>query len=202
MKSFESTFAKAIHLILSEENQNDKNRTGENKTEKTAMDVIIWAAGDRGRGDWSKVVKGLQKEAGATYGQVVKSSLAAPGKARILMGKLGVVKPSSSKNPLQACLEILSQAVKNQIMSEAYGAPVITGKSLFVPFKSIEDEDADEAEGITKAGKSAKSRNLTVYIHLTLIGAYNARFLSIDPNTPVKFSATSQNARGVTITLS
>lgn len=199
MKNFDSIFAKAVKMLVEEKQKPDEpdgKNTPATPTKKDANSIIVWEK--RGGGNWSNVIKGVRSEAegGSSYDDVIKKSLAAPEKSKQLMLKLGITSAAKSSEPLGAVAEILIQALKNPVMSESYGTPRVTEKFVFVPFKF--DDDDDDEDALT----SSEIRNLTAYIHLTLVGAFNARLLS--PSSPVKLSGLTQsiNIKGVAITLS
>ena len=154
--------------------------------------MIRWSPGP---GRWSEIIRGLKSEAAIPYEQAISKSLAGKSSSAMsLMLKLGVNKPSTNQNPLVAASEILSQAVKNKTMSQVYGSPRSSGANLIIPFvMSTDPEDIAEGEGI-------KARNAAAFIHLTLIGAYNAGMLKITKE--IKLGSPSDGDENLVITMS
>lgn len=171
MKNFDKLFAEAVKMLLEQKEQkSDKQKIAKIKDEKTddAKSMIEWKAG---QGNWSDVIKGLKKE--VTYDEAIQSSAAKFG--NLLMKKLNINEQANDKDdPLEAAHKILNQAIKNkEAMSELYEMPRLSGRKLSIGVKlSMNPEDVASGEGITP-------RNATVFIHLTLLGAYNAGFMNI-----------------------
>lgn len=166
MKKFDETFAQAVSLLLTEE------------TRKSAREKIVWSPG---KGSWSGVIKGLAAEADVPYDKVIAASSAATA-ARPLMIRLGVNKASTSEKGPEAAAQILQQAFKNTVLAEMYEPPRGTANSVNVKFKIETDSES------VKTGEGISARNATVYIHLTLIGAYNAGFLKLTDKIVLRHS--------------
>lgn len=183
MRNFDSNFAEAVALLLKEEDEKKKDM----QPKVPGKDVIKWSPGP---GSWSDVIMGLKSEADIPYDSVVAVSSASKS-AGTLMIRLGINKPSTSSNGAEAAVQILNQAFKNSVMSETYDTPTGTPSSVMVKFKLPTDKESiKNEEGIS-------ARNATVYIHLTLIGAYNAGYLNIESGKKITLN---HSDAGVTIT--
>lgn len=159
MKSFDTKFAKAVAMLLNE------------AEEKSVDEMIRWD--NRGSGRWSDALNVQMAQAGAPLRSVIKQTLATKN-PQALMAKLNVTKTSQSEDAVKAAGQILFQAVSEETMSEAYEKPVISKEGVIVPLKiSTSQEDIESGEGMTP-------RNLTVYIYLALVGAYNSKMLKIE----------------------
>jgi len=195
MKNFDETFAKAVALILKEQEEkkgDDKKKSPASDSQvSNATKMVVWKPGS---GGWSEIIRGLKSEASVPYEQAISKSLAGrSSSAMSLMLKLGVEKAATNKNPIAAAEEILAQAVKNKTMSQVYGTPRASGSRLTVPFvMSTKPEDIDEGDGI-------KARNAAAFIHLTLIGAYNAKMLQISQS--IKLSGVDDGDESLIITV-
>ena len=166
MKEFDKNFRIAVQQLLKEKDEKKDDKPADAPAPVStakAKDLISWSPS---RGGWSKVITGARDE--ADYDSVINSSLASSGKAKNLMMKLQVTRMSKSSG-IQAAYDILVQAVKNPAMSEAYGNPTTDSSGILVPvIVETADKDADDY---------MSPRNATAFIHLTLIGAYNAGFM-------------------------
>jgi hypothetical protein len=177
MKNFDSMFTKAVKSILIEKtdakpNSVDDRGTGNKKQVPldSASKMILW---NPGPGRWSDAIRGLKKDADVPYSQVINSSSAVGTRSKSLMARLNILKPSDSKNDIASANQILLQAFQSPLMSALYATPVVGKNSIVVPIKlSTQDKDIVSGEGVS-------ARNAAVYIHLTLIGAYNAGMLKI-----------------------
>lgn len=178
MKSLDSTFAQAVSLLIKEAGQKD-----EAPVRKSPLSMVKWSPG---QGRWSEVIKGMKEEANVPYDKAIAASNAIKSSGT-LMARLQVKKASTSSNPPEAAAQIMKQSLGNSAMSQLYGEPKGNPNSVFIPFKiSTSKEDAASGEGISV-------RNATVFVHLTLIGAYNSGFLKIDK--PVTLTPTDGGVR-------
>ena len=188
MKDFEANFARAVSLLLMEkgEGKSKPSPTPEN-TAKTGADLVKFSPGP---GNWSDVIRGLKAEANTPYSEAIKNSLAVKN-SNSLMIKLGVTKKATNRDETVAAAEILSQAVKNQTMSEVYDTPTGKPGKVSIPLKMPTDrESVQDGEGIAP-------RNIAVFIHLTLVGACNAGLLPIQK--PIKVSLPEPGDDEITI---
>lgn len=177
MKDFEKMFAKAVNLLLTEK-KDEKDEKDEKEKKKSAIVMIPWSPGS---GAFSDIIRGLKSDAG--YSEVIGNTNATSNPAG-LMSKLGISKASTSKSNVESANEILAQTIAaNEIMSVTYGKPKIQKNFIVIPIIVDDDE-------IT-------TRNATVFIHLTLIGAYNSGLLKID--TPLRFPKIDKESRYVVI---
>lgn len=181
MKKLDQMFNIAVSQLLKEVDEQTQTRLN-------AAEQIIWGPG---RGNWSDVIKGLKEDANVSYKTVISKSSAAGSKSVVLMGKLSVLNKATAKDPLIAAGQILSQAVSSPIMSKLYGAPKVSESAVMVPIKlSMDPEDVRTHEGIS-------GRNATVFIHLTLLGAYNAQMFN--PSSKLIFQTASFETGNVVI---
>ena len=159
MNKFDKMFAEAVQVLLEKDKEGDKQRP-------SAFAAIEWKPGP---GRWNDVIRGLKKDADdLPYEEAISKSSAVGARSATLMAKLGVTKKSTKTESLEAAAEVLNQAVMSPAMSQLYGKTRVDKNSLIVPVKlSMNKEEAASGEGIT-------GRNATVFIHLTLLGAYNA----------------------------
>ena len=173
-------FTEAVKILLEEK--------GEEKQRPQATIAIEWKAGP---GRWSEAIGGLKKDADLPYDEAVLKSSASGAKSVTLMARLGITKKSTKSDTLESAFEILSQAVNSPVMSQLYGKPVLDKNSITVPVKlSMEKEDIDVGEGVS-------GRNATVFIHLSLIGAYNAKMFL--PTEKLKVTTASPTTKAVII---
>ena len=169
MNNFDQMFSEAVKILL-EQKAPDKTGKEDKKSDTAARppasQVIVWRPG---KGDWGDVIKGIKKDAEVSYEEAISKSSALGAKSMSLMGKLSITKESKSRDPLEATGEILRQAISSPVMSRLYGPPNVSENAVTVPIRlSMNEDDVKSGEGIL-------GRNATVFIHLTLIGAYNAR---------------------------
>ena len=166
MKSFDTNFAEAVFMLLKE-------------AEEKSVDEMIKFV-NPGQGRWSDALSVQMAQAGVPLRSVIKQTLATKN-PQALMTKLNVTKTSESEDAVKAAGQILFQAVSEKTMSEAYERPVVSKEGVIVPLKiSTSQEDIESGEGMTP-------RNLTVYIYLALVGAYNSKMLKI--GNPIKIIA-------------
>ena len=180
MKKLDQMFAAAVGQLLKEADEESENTN-------TAAGQIIWSPGSGNRSD---VIKGLKRDANVSYRTVISKSAASGSKSLVLMGKLSVLNKATSRDPLISAGQILTQAVSSPIMSKLYGVPKVSENAVMVPIKlSMDPEDVRTQEGIS-------GRNATVFIHLTLLGAYNARMF--EPSSKLVLqTASSENGHVV-----
>jgi hypothetical protein len=159
MKSFDTKFAEAVSMLLKE------------AEEKSVDEMIRWE--NRGRGRWSDVLDVQMAQVGVPLRSVMKQTLAIKN-PDLLMKKLNVTKPSESADPMISAGQILFQAMSETTMSETYEKPVVSKEGLTIPLKiSTTQEDIESGEGMSP-------RNLTVYIYLALVGAFNSKMMKIE----------------------
>jgi hypothetical protein len=188
MKIFDKMFAQAVGALL-EEKEGSKP-AADQPARPPAKSVILW---NPGKGSWGAVVKGLKHEADESYDDVIAKSAVSVAKSQSLMGRLGITKKATSKDPLEAANEVLSQAVASAAMSQLYGTPAITPEQVSVPVVlSMEPDDIASGEGVS-------GRNATVYIHLTLLGAYNAGKFDIPPGVKLRITTASPSSKAVIV---
>jgi len=193
MNNLDLMFTKAVQSLLTEKTRpktdtSDESGSGDKQPTDPASKMILW---NPGPGRWSDAIKGLKQDADVPYSEVINSSSAVGSRSKSLMARLNILEPSDSDNTIEAANQILMQAFRSPLMSALYGNPSSSDDSIVVPIR-LSTSDKDIASG---AGISA--RNATVYIHLTLIGAYNAGMLKI--KKPLTISTVSKNDTAITI---
>lgn len=188
MNNFDKIFAEAVNILLEKKKKDGKKDGAPDQQQPSVVEMISWKPG---KGNWGQIVKGLKEDAEVGYEAAVARSSAVAGKSKSLMARLQVSEPSTSSVPVEATAEILVQALKSPIMAQVFELPTTTKTAISIPIKlSTEDEDIRSGEGIS-------ARNATAFIHLTLLGAYNAGMLKI--NKPVRIEHVSKNDTSITI---
>lgn len=185
MNNFDKAFAEAVKILLE---QKDDKRNPETSTQKSATQMIQW---NPGKGNWGQIIKGLKEDAEVGYEAAVARSAATAGKSKALMARLQITKPSSSDNPAEAAAQILYQALQSPTMAAVFDTPSGSKTAVNVPIKlSTKEEDISSGEGIS-------GRNAAAFIHLTLLGAYNAGMLKI--KTPIRLGSVKRNDSNIPI---
>lgn len=192
MKKFDQLFTEAVKLLLIEK-EGDKPKPSPtppviDDKRPSATAAIVW---NPGSGRWSDVIKGLKQDANVGYEEAISKSAAVGARSTPLMAKLAIVKKSTQADPLLAAAEILKQAVSSPLMSTLYGDPRVSKELIEIPIKlSMKSEDVNSGEGVS-------GRNATVFIHLTLIGAYNSKMFT--PAAKLKIQTATEETGAVII---
>ena len=161
MKQFDKIFISAAQLIVEDKEEEKKKSSlslGEQKIDK---------GGSTGSGKWQAGITNAKGQA------INTSETLAVKNARRLMKNLQV-SSGKGKDDISSAMSVITQAVSQGLLSEAFESPVL---------KSFEDKDGKKIKAVSiplKDPDEVSLRDGVAFIHLILVGAVNANLLELE----------------------